>query len=135
MTNGGSHQIQAVAVGVQRLCQELGCDPSTDGNPNIGNVRNGLTANIRQLVEDSKKREEQTMALQASINGLLAIVREDVRQSARSRGKMSQCYPFEGMVVLTVLIEPRLAIEAVANLVDRQSKDQDQSLQALASSA
>ena len=86
--NGGSHQIQAVAAGVQRLCQELGCDPSTDENPNIGNNPDGLSANIRQLVEDGKKREEQTMALQASINGLLAIVREDVRQSAKSRENM-----------------------------------------------
>lgn len=136
--NGGSSQIQVVASGVQRLCQELGCDPSANEHRNIGHgsdAPNGLIANVRQLLEESKEREEQTMALQASVNGLLAIVREDARQSAKSREKMSQFHACKFTAVFTLLIDLLVAIEAVANLVDRQSKNQDQNLQALASSA
>ncbi|KAF7361932.1 hypothetical protein MVEN_00538200 [Mycena venus] len=67
--SGGTAQIQVVAAGVDKLCQQLGCS---------GERGTSILAEIRQLLIASQAKD-QTAALQASINNLAALMNSDSR--------------------------------------------------------
>ncbi|KAJ6593858.1 hypothetical protein B0H19DRAFT_37180 [Mycena capillaripes] len=66
--SGGTAQIQVVAAGVDKLCQELGCSPE----------KGNIIAEIRQLIVDGQVKD-QTTALQGSINNLAALITSESR--------------------------------------------------------
>ncbi|KAJ7593917.1 hypothetical protein C8J56DRAFT_1160658 [Mycena floridula] len=69
--NHGTSQIQVMSGSVDRLCTELGCGPAQERNPA------GLAADIRDLAQEIKTREQSTAALQAAINNLAGSLNAD----------------------------------------------------------
>ncbi|KAF7376108.1 hypothetical protein MSAN_00025600 [Mycena sanguinolenta] len=63
--SGGTAQIQVVAAGVEKLCQQLGCS---------GEKGHNVLAEIRQLIVDSQAINDQTALLQASIDNLATLI-------------------------------------------------------------
>ncbi|KAI8993883.1 hypothetical protein BD414DRAFT_534966 [Trametes punicea] len=109
----GTSQIEGVAAGVQQLCRDLGPleDRSDTEGDDAQRPRNVLS-DMRLFLEQHKEREENTATLQASVNGLIAAVQEDLRRNAEARNM--------------------LTTESVIGMIDRQRQDQERMLKALA---
>lgn len=87
--NHGTSQIETVAAGIQQLCAELGPVETVgeDGKP----VAHGsLLSDVRQLLLESKGRDDSVVALHDSVNGLVVAVQEDLRQTAEVRNTFSE---------------------------------------------
>ncbi|KAJ7647374.1 hypothetical protein FB45DRAFT_197586 [Roridomyces roridus] len=69
--SGGTAQIQVVAAGVEKLCQELGC--SDDGR------NSNILAALRQFISEAQAREHSSTALQHSVNNLAALLGSETR--------------------------------------------------------
>ncbi|GLB37676.1 hypothetical protein LshimejAT787_0407270 [Lyophyllum shimeji] len=93
--NNGTSQISNISAGVDQLCRDLG---SVEGGSSV-------LADIRQLALATAARDQSSAALQASVDGLLAMLQE---QAAASN------------------------IASIASLVDRQRQDHEGLLRALA---
>lgn len=76
--SNGTSQIQAVVTGVEQLCKELGSGPEAPGAPPFDG--NPLLREIRQLLLESRGRDQTASALQASMNNLIALFDADSRQ-------------------------------------------------------
>ena len=94
--NHGTSQIDNVLAGVQHLCNELGPMPGTQTMQDVGAGESpdgqgsyGLLSDVRSLLATSKEREGNTLALEASVNGLIAAVHDDLRRNAESRNTLS----------------------------------------------
>ncbi|CAL1707266.1 unnamed protein product [Somion occarium] len=120
--NHGTSQIDSVVAGVQQLCKELGpvselqnLASENDGKPLPGGLPNpagNLLADFRSFLLKDQEREENTTILQASVNGLVAAVQEDLRRNAESRNQ--------------------LTTESIVGLIERQRQDQERMLRLLA---
>ncbi|KAJ6586879.1 hypothetical protein DFH09DRAFT_1359374 [Mycena vulgaris] len=77
--SGGTAQIQVVAAGVEKLCQELGFfeENNLSGGTNV-------TAAIRQFAMDGHARDQSAAALQLSVNNLAALIASESRNSFAS---------------------------------------------------
>ncbi|KAI0930195.1 hypothetical protein AcV5_006976 [Taiwanofungus camphoratus] len=111
--NHGTSQIESVAVGVQQLCRDLGSvgEVQVTGEDGVSQPGGSLLADVRKLLTETKGREENSVALHASVNGLIAAVQEDLRKNAEARN------------VLTT--------ESVVGLIDRQRQDHERMLRTL----
>ncbi|KAI0075117.1 hypothetical protein K474DRAFT_1773484 [Panus rudis PR-1116 ss-1] len=113
----GSSQIDTMSTDVQQLCKELGpvmeLQDSAPEEAGEGQRRGNLLADIRQFLIQCKEREDNTNILQASVNGLMAAVQEDLRRNAEARNT--------------------LTTESIIGIVERQRQDQERMLRALAS--
>ncbi|EMD37330.1 hypothetical protein CERSUDRAFT_94339 [Gelatoporia subvermispora B] len=107
--NHGTSQIEGVAAGVQQLCQELGTALTPGGEVQYA----GILSEIRVFLAESRAREDNSASLQASVNGLIAAVQEDLRRNAEARNM--------------------LTTESIAGLIDRQRYDHERMLKTLAS--
>ncbi|KAL4252806.1 hypothetical protein ABKN59_005406 [Abortiporus biennis] len=131
--NHGTSQIEQVAAGMQHLCKELGpipeiqppvvtelCDigsggaeASEEGAEAPAPAPGGnLLSDIRRLLVDNKERENDTAVLQASVNGLIAAVQEDLRRNSESRNM--------------------LTTESIVGLIERHRNDQERLLRSVA---
>lgn len=81
--------MQIVASGIQRLHEVIGCTNEGPQSPDTGR-RNGLLSDLRRLREENKYRDERSEMLQVSVNHLIDIVNEDVRQNAETRNDSSE---------------------------------------------
>ncbi|KAH9951555.1 hypothetical protein B0H21DRAFT_880399 [Amylocystis lapponica] len=110
--NHGTSHMENVAAGVQQLCKGLGPleiqPPGEDGEAQPG----GLLGEVRRLLAETKSRDDNSVALHTSVNGLLGAVQEDLRRNADTRN------------VLTT--------ESVAGLIDQQRQDHERMLRDLA---
>ena len=92
----GAAQIQAVGVGVNKVCQELGIsngliDTTIEGSEaQHDEPRATIIGSIRELLADTKTREQDSMNLQTAINGLIAALNEDMRKNAEMRNAYSE---------------------------------------------
>ena len=98
--NHGTSQIDHVVAGVQQLCKELGpvtelqdAAPGEDGQiPGEHQEHSSsLLSDIRRFLIKNQDREESTAILQASVNGLVAAVQEDLRRNSEARNQLSKC--------------------------------------------
>lgn len=84
-----------VALGVQRLCEELGCNNEHPKSPGVlADVggKSGILADVQQLLLENKNRDQHIGALRAAVNGLADVVHEDVRQNTEARNAMSKSF-------------------------------------------
>ncbi|KAF5380426.1 hypothetical protein D9615_004641 [Tricholomella constricta] len=95
--NNGTSQLQSLSTGVEQLCRDLG---SVEGGGST------VLADIRQLALSTAMRDQSSVALQASMDGLFAMLSE---QSLASN------------------------IATVAALIDRQRQDHEGLMRALSS--
>ena len=74
-----------MSAGVQHLCQELGSSQAIgeDGQPL--HTPGGVLADIKQMLVASKAQGDNVLALEGSVNGLMAAVQENM-QVAEARG-------------------------------------------------
>ncbi|OBZ70805.1 hypothetical protein A0H81_09064 [Grifola frondosa] len=109
--NHGTSQIDGMAAGIQQLCRELGPIPELQDPPEEGGATpaESLLTHIRRLLVENRSREEGNATLQASVNGLVAAVQEDLRRNAEARNMLIGC-----------------------RLIDRQRQDQERMLRSLA---
>jgi hypothetical protein len=80
-----------VESGIQRLFEELGCSDEQAQSPIVHSdlgCKGGLLADMRQLLEGNKHRDQHIEALHAAVNGLVNVVHEDVRQNTEARSSM-----------------------------------------------
>ncbi|KAI0334998.1 hypothetical protein GY45DRAFT_1351095 [Cubamyces sp. BRFM 1775] len=110
----GTSQIEGMAAGVQQLCKDLGPVPELQDAEEEGDAApsGSLLSDIRRFLVQSTEREENTVALHTSVNGLVAAVQEDLRRNAEARNL--------------------LTTESVVGMIDRQRQDQERMLRALA---
>ncbi|KAI0779348.1 hypothetical protein C8Q74DRAFT_1350002 [Fomes fomentarius] len=115
----GTSQIDGVAADVQQLCRELAPIPELQDDPDAaqegqeGESPSGsLLSDIRRLLVQNREREQNTAELHASVNGLMAAVQEELRQTAEVRSVMSP--------------------ESVIGMIDQQRQHQEGLLKALA---
>ncbi|KAJ6475323.1 hypothetical protein C8R47DRAFT_1076053 [Mycena vitilis] len=106
--SGGTAQIGVVAAGVNRLCQELGLEKDQT-----------ILAEMRQLIVDGQAKD-QTKALQASINNLVALIASESRTLGTNQ--------FKGLLNFLLF---HVAPHSVASLVDQQRQDQETLFRAL----
>ncbi|TCD66723.1 hypothetical protein EIP91_001016 [Steccherinum ochraceum] len=119
--NHGTSQIDNVLAGVQHLCNQLGPVPEVqvmqdvgpDGAPQPLQEPPNLLSDVRSLLTVSKEREGNTLALEASVNGLVAVVHEELRRNAESRNA--------------------LTTESIVALIERHRQDQERLLRNVAS--
>jgi len=92
-----------MSAGVQQLCRDLGPitelndapagEGSESGESNEGQPppppSGNLLSDIRRLLVENKARDDDSNALQASVNGLIAAVQEDLRRNAEARNMLS----------------------------------------------
>ncbi|KAI0317198.1 hypothetical protein OF83DRAFT_1172193 [Amylostereum chailletii] len=121
--NNGTAHIQSVAVGVQKLCHELGIpdeavaqdacanpgEPRTTGHPS----ETSLLGNLRSLLVQNEMRERQSAGLQATVQGLTAALHEGMQKNAEMRNAYTT--------------------ESVIGFIDQQRQDQERQLKTLAS--
>ncbi|THH31346.1 hypothetical protein EUX98_g2854 [Antrodiella citrinella] len=119
--NHGTSQIDNVLAGVQHLCKELGPIPELQVMQNVSHGEgrgpsqesSNLLSDIRRLLVTSQEREGNTLALEASVNGLVAAVHEELRRGAESRNT--------------------LTTESIVGLIERHRQDQERLLRNVAS--
>lgn len=111
--NHGVSQIESVTAGVQQLCKDLGPVPEMQEQNEEGDSQRGssLLTHIRKLLVEIKGREDNSVVLHASVNGLIAAVQEDLKQNAEARNT--------------------LTTESLVGLIDRQRQDHERMLRAL----
>ncbi|KZT10708.1 uncharacterized protein LAESUDRAFT_346053 [Laetiporus sulphureus 93-53] len=111
--NHGTSHIESVAAGIQQLCKDLGPIPELAESAEGEEPRSSgtLLGDIRRLLIENQSREEQSTALHASVNGLIAAVQEDLRKNAEARNM--------------------LTTESVVGLIDRQRQDHERMLRTL----
>ena len=92
--NHGTSQIDNVLAGVQHLCKELGTIPESQAMQNLASggteevhdpTTSNLVSDVRKLVAASEEREDNAVALEASVNGLIAAVHEDLQHNLEAR--------------------------------------------------
>ncbi|KAI9067413.1 hypothetical protein FKP32DRAFT_1664365 [Trametes sanguinea] len=83
----GTSQIEGVAAGVQQLCKELGpIEELQDVSEGDERKPSGnLLSDIRKFLAQHQEREDCTANLNASVNGLVAAVQEDLQRNAEAR--------------------------------------------------
>lgn len=59
------------------------------GEDGVSQPGGSLLADVRKLLTETKGREENSVALHASVNGLIAAVQEDLRKNAEARNVLS----------------------------------------------
>ncbi|KAH8107754.1 hypothetical protein BXZ70DRAFT_9418 [Cristinia sonorae] len=121
--NHGTSQIDQVLAGVNHLRKELGPLPDMQTMQDLSSSNNAgdsqqehpsnLLSEIRHLLVASRNREGNTLALEASVNGLVAAVQEDLRRGAESRNAMTT--------------------ESIVGLIERHRQDQERLLRNVAS--
>lgn len=123
--------MQTVASGLQHLYKALGCDENAQQSEVYSNVghKNGLLSDIQQLLAESKGRDKRTEVLQASVNHLVDVVDEDVRQNVKTRNANSKsCCLWPWLPFMWLRFK---AINRVMDLINQQHQDQDHMLRAL----
>ena len=106
----GTSQIEGVAAGVQHLCRELGpipeLQPPPDSEATSGEGGEGegaeseerqpqptqggsLLTDIRRLLVENQARERSNADMHVAVQGLIAVVQEDMRRNAEARNQMS----------------------------------------------
>lgn len=132
--NHGTSQIDTVAAGVHQLCKELGPitelqDPTPGGeNGEPREHSSSLLSDIRMFLVQNQDREESTAMLQASVNGLVAAVQEDLRRNAEARNSLSKC---NNVRPLFYEAHCATATESIVGLIERQRQDQERMLRNL----
>lgn len=78
---------------MQQLCKDLGPVPEMQEQNEDGDCQQGssLLTHIRKLLVETKSREDNSVVLHASVNGLIAAVQEDLKQNAEARYTLSKC--------------------------------------------
>ncbi|KAK7676865.1 hypothetical protein QCA50_020201 [Cerrena zonata] len=118
--NHGTSQIDTVVSGVHQLCKELGpvtelqnLTPEGEEGGEPREHSSSLLSDIRRFLIKNQDREESTAVLQASVNGLVAAVQEDLRRNAEARNQFTT--------------------ESIVGLIERQRQDQERMLRSLQS--
>ncbi|KAI0066144.1 hypothetical protein BV25DRAFT_1506415 [Artomyces pyxidatus] len=115
--NNGTAQIQAVAQGVQKLCEGVGpIDQlqnigAKDGS-NSGGEQLTLLSALQKLLADGETRDRNSATLYGTIDGLVAAINEDMRKNSEMRNAYTT--------------------ESVIGFIDRQRQDQERMLRTLA---
>ncbi|KAI0040032.1 hypothetical protein FA95DRAFT_1566759 [Auriscalpium vulgare] len=113
--NNGTAQIQAVAEGVQKLCEGIGAVDELRDAPKAPEDRDqpGLLGALNKLLAEGEVRNRDSAALQSTLDGLAAALNDDMRKNAEMRSTYTT--------------------ESVFGLIDRQRQDQERMLRTLAS--
>lgn len=114
MNNGTSH-IHELVASVDQLSQDLGCG-SQQGASNL--------SDLRQLVLSMQTRDQNTVALQASVDSLTVKLNGDAgTASSTSSDSCEKAAQFD----------IHLAVEIIAGIIDRQRQDQERLFRGLTS--
>ncbi|KAF8265235.1 hypothetical protein EI94DRAFT_1804674 [Lactarius quietus] len=117
--NGSTAQFGAIAEDVQKLCKALGSveelRDSPEGDANADQTAGTMTLlqNVRKLIADNQRRDRDSTHLLSTMNGLAAALNEDMRKNAEMRNAYTT--------------------ESVLGAIERQRRDQERMLRALAS--
>jgi len=121
--NNGTSQIQAVATGVQQLCNTLGSTAKSTDSLGTAGEAGVLLEDIRQLILANKERDQNAARLQASVTSLVAVINH---QNANV---------FSEFLLSLVDLDFDCickAPESVVELINRQRHNQEGLLKALA---
>ncbi|KAH7888733.1 hypothetical protein F5I97DRAFT_743616 [Phlebopus sp. FC_14] len=110
--NNGTVQIQAIAAGVEQLCEQFGVDEDVEGKDHQGD-RQKILPTIRQLLSFVQKKAQDEEQLQVSVAQLTSAVHEHLKIGADQ--------------------ENTIVTNSVLAIIDRQRHDQEQLLRALSS--
>lgn len=89
-----------------------------------------LLQGVRKLIADNQRRDRDSAHLLTTMNGLTAALNEDMRKNAEMRNAYSKYINIIFAVVS--LIRYILATESVLGVIERQRRDQERMLRALA---
>ena len=132
--NGSTVQFGAIAEDVQRLCKALGNvdNDLEEGDANFDPTARTMTLlqGVRKLITDNQRRDRDSAHLLTTMNGLAAALSEDMRKNAEMRNAYSTSRPYICGCKPDRYI---LATESVLGAIERQRRDQERMLRALAS--
>ncbi|KAG2345515.1 hypothetical protein BDR05DRAFT_988614 [Suillus weaverae] len=105
--NKGTTQIQAVATGVEQICQQLGISRSEELSST------NLRAHVQQLLEAAQSQAHNEDDLRSTVHELIQVVQEHLTHGDERR--------------------KALVSDSVMEIINRQRADQEQMLRALSS--